>query len=87
MMMIICPILLRFFRTLFAGLMAGANMSGELARPNVSIPRGTLQAVFTTLLTYVLTAFLLCLSCSRDLLQQNYMVLWQKCPKIFKFRQ
>ncbi|KAL3090371.1 hypothetical protein niasHS_006823 [Heterodera schachtii] len=55
--------------------MAGANMSGELARPNVSIPRGTLQAVFATLLTYVLTAFLLCLSCSRDLLQGNYMAM------------
>jgi len=56
------------------GLMAGANMSGELARPNVSIPRGTLQAVFTTLLTYILTAFLLCLSCSRQLLQADYLV-------------
>uniref|UniRef100_A0A915MGP6 Solute carrier family 12 member 9 n=1 Tax=Meloidogyne javanica TaxID=6303 RepID=A0A915MGP6_MELJA len=57
------------------GLMAGANMSGELARPNVSIPRGTLQAVFTTLFTYVFTTFLLCLSCSRKLLQQDYMVM------------
>lgn len=48
--------------------------NGFLARPNVSIPRGTLQAVFTTFLTYVLTAFLLCLSCSRELLQGDYMV-------------
>ncbi|KAI1721983.1 amino acid permease domain-containing protein [Ditylenchus destructor] len=57
------------------GLMAGANMSGELARPNVSIPRGTLQAVFATLLTYILTAFLLCLTCHRDLLQADYLVM------------
>lgn len=49
-------------------------MSGELAKPNISIPRGTLQAVFATLTTYVVTAFLLCLTCSRHLLQSNYLI-------------
>ncbi|KAI6197106.1 hypothetical protein M3Y94_01185800 [Aphelenchoides besseyi] len=57
------------------GLMAGANVSGELARPNISIPRGTLQAIFATCLTYLLTALLLCLTCSRELLQSDYMVM------------
>uniref|UniRef100_A0A914E1C6 Solute carrier family 12 member 9 n=1 Tax=Acrobeloides nanus TaxID=290746 RepID=A0A914E1C6_9BILA len=57
------------------GLMAGANMSGELARPNISIPRGTLQAVFCTLMVYLLTAFLLCITCSRKLLQSDYLVM------------
>uniref|UniRef100_F1KUJ3 Solute carrier family 12 member 9 n=1 Tax=Ascaris suum TaxID=6253 RepID=F1KUJ3_ASCSU len=54
------------------GLMAGANMSGELARPSVSIPRGTVQAVVATLVVYILTAFLTAGSCSRYLLQSDY---------------
>lgn len=54
--------------------MAGANMSGELARPCVSIPRGTVQAVFVTLIVYITTAFFTSATCSRELLQSNYSV-------------
>uniref|UniRef100_A0AC35U591 Solute carrier family 12 member 9 n=1 Tax=Rhabditophanes sp. KR3021 TaxID=114890 RepID=A0AC35U591_9BILA len=56
------------------GLMSGANMSGELAKPSISIPRGTIQAVFSTLIVYVVTSFLLCSTCSRELLHSNYLV-------------
>jgi potassium/chloride transporter 9 len=47
------------------GIMAGANMSGELRAPQISIPRGTSQAVATTFCVYVLTTFLMGASCSR----------------------
>uniref|UniRef100_A0A5S6Q9U5 Solute carrier family 12 member 9 n=1 Tax=Trichuris muris TaxID=70415 RepID=A0A5S6Q9U5_TRIMR len=57
------------------GLMAGANMSGELRQPNVSIPKGTLQALLVTYVVYILTTFLLGASCTRTLLQNNYIVM------------
>ncbi|MFH4981742.1 hypothetical protein AB6A40_008451 [Gnathostoma spinigerum] len=57
------------------GLMAGANMSGELARPSVSIPRGTVQAVIFTFVIFMFTAFITAGSCTRFLLQSNYSVM------------
>ncbi|CAI4226409.1 unnamed protein product [Auanema sp. JU1783] len=57
------------------GLMAGANMSGELAKPSISIPRGTVQAVIVTLVVYVMTAFLMAATSSRYLLQNDYTVM------------
>ncbi|MEX2187222.1 MAG: amino acid permease [Pirellulales bacterium] len=71
------------FFTMFAlffpavtGIMAGANMSGDLANPARSIPRGTLLAVAVTGAVYLSQAVLLgCVRSSSTLLNDS-LVMW-----------
>ncbi|XP_029925227.1 solute carrier family 12 member 9 [Myripristis murdjan] len=67
------------FATVFAvmftsctGIMAGANMSGELKNPSVSIPKGTILAVLYTFTVYILLFIMVSSTCSRGLLIQDY---------------
>lgn len=67
------------FATVFAvmftsctGIMAGANMSGELKTPSVSIPKGTIVAVIYTFTVYVLLFLMVAATCERTLLIQDY---------------
>lgn len=57
------------------GIMAGANMSGDLKEPAKAIPRGTLAAVLVTCLVYMSQAVLLGGSASReDLIGDNLVI-------------
>ena len=57
------------------GIMAGANMSGDLRDPARSIPKGTLAAVFVTAVVYVGIAFLLAGARTADQLTSNSLVI------------
>ena len=70
------------FWTMFAlffpavtGIMAGANMSGDLKDPAKSIPRGTLAAVAFTAIVYASQAVMLGGSTSREQLIGNTLVM------------
>ncbi|XP_012494543.1 PREDICTED: solute carrier family 12 member 9 isoform X2 [Propithecus coquereli] len=54
------------------GIMAGANMSGELKDPSRAIPLGTIVAVAYTFFIYILLFFLSSFTCDRTLLQEDY---------------
>ncbi len=57
------------------GIMAGANMSGDLKDPSRSIPTGTLSAVAFTAIVYLSLAFLLGSSKPAEILEQDSLVM------------
>ncbi|WP_299554528.1 amino acid permease [Seonamhaeicola sp.] len=60
------------------GIMAGANMSGELKDPKKSIPTGTLWAIGVSFVIYMLLAFWISRSASEEELLTNYYVMVDK---------
>ncbi len=70
------------FYTMFAlffpavtGIMAGANMSGDLREPSKSIPRGTIAAVLVTAVIYLSQAVLMGGASTHDELVHNNLVI------------
>ncbi|MCB0750692.1 MAG: amino acid permease, partial [Ignavibacteriae bacterium] len=57
------------------GIMAGANLSGDLKNPRKSIPKGTLSAIGFTLLIYILMAVFSATYISTDELRTNQMYM------------
>ena len=47
------------------GIMAGANMSGDLKDPSSAIPKGTLRAIAITYVTYIALVWIVGLTCDR----------------------
>ncbi len=60
------------------GIMAGANMSGELKNPKKSIPIGTLAAIGVSFLVYMMVAYWLARSATTEELLNNYNIIIDK---------
>jgi solute carrier family 12 sodium/potassium/chloride transporter 2 len=60
------------------GIMAGANMSGELKDPKRSIPVGTLSAIGVSFVVYMVVAYWLARSATTEELLGNYNILIDK---------
>ncbi|MDQ4076195.1 MAG: amino acid permease [Chloroflexota bacterium] len=57
------------------GILAGANMSGDLANPRRSIPLGTLSAIALSFVIYMSLAYWLARVAPREALLENYTVM------------
>ncbi len=60
------------------GIMAGANMSGELKDPKRSIPSGTLWAIGVSFIIYMVLAFWISRSATEAELVGNYYIMVEK---------
>jgi amino acid transporter len=60
------------------GIMAGANMSGDLANPRKSIPVGTMSAIGLSLLIYLTLAAWLSMSATNEELLNSYTIIIDK---------
>ena len=60
------------------GIMAGANLSGDLKNPRRAIPLGTLSSIAVTMLIYITIAFFAAKYSSPDELRSNQMIMVDK---------
>jgi solute carrier family 12 (sodium/potassium/chloride transporter), member 2 len=60
------------------GIMAGANMSGDLKDPRRSIPVGTLSAIGVSLVIYLMLAYWLARSATPEELVSDYTIMMEK---------
>ncbi|MDZ7724319.1 MAG: amino acid permease [candidate division KSB1 bacterium] len=60
------------------GIMAGANMSGDLKNPKKAIPLGTLSAIGVTMVIYLVIAYVATLIASSAELRSNQMIMVDK---------
>lgn len=60
------------------GIMAGANMSGDLKDPRRAIPLGTMSSIFITMAIYIGLAYVLSKIATPDELRANQMIMVEK---------
>lgn len=60
------------------GIMAGANMSGDLKNPRTAIPLGTMSSIFLTMAIYIFLAYLINRVATTEELLSNQMIMVDK---------
>ncbi len=60
------------------GIMAGANMSGDLKHPRHSIPIGTMSSILVTMVIYIVLSYFLSRVCTVEEIRTNQMIMVDK---------